>query len=120
MEFVQRSRNYALNESIDTTNEYAHVKRLTVILQMCVIIIEINNILTDEQILEMDLYIKLQDITARPEFQKSLGFCSGCCESAYCKSLQVHILQVAASIGDYKEQQWIISYISNVDDKCKI
>ncbi len=27
MEFVQRSRNYALNESIDTTNEYALCKR---------------------------------------------------------------------------------------------
>ena len=35
MKFVQRSRNYALNESIDTTNEYAYVKRLTVIADVC-------------------------------------------------------------------------------------
>ncbi len=57
MELTQRSRNYALNESIDTTNEYAHVNRLTVICRcVCVIIIEIDNNGIDEQILEMNLY----------------------------------------------------------------
>ncbi len=56
-ELTQRSRNYALNESIDTTNEYAQCKRAnSYFADVCVIIIEINNILTDEQILEMNLY----------------------------------------------------------------
>ena len=35
MNLTQGSRNYALIKSIDTTNEYAHVKRLTVILGVC-------------------------------------------------------------------------------------
>ncbi len=57
MELTQRSRNYALNESNYTTNEYAHVNRLTVICRcVCVIIIEIDNNEIDKQILELNLY----------------------------------------------------------------
>ncbi len=49
MELTQRSRNYALDESIDTTNEYAHVNRFNRYLQKCVIIIEIGNKIADEK-----------------------------------------------------------------------
>ena len=49
MKFVQRSRNYALNESIDTTNEYVLCKKANSYLQMCVTITWIGNIMTDEK-----------------------------------------------------------------------